>query len=72
MSLSPEQNKLVAVHFNGNISLWDFPSLRINNMWMMQDQPRHNDDNPSLSSRFGRKRRHDACKKVYQLSKRLE
>ena len=57
MCLSPDQNKLIAVHFNGSLSLWDFPSLRLRSMWTLEQQPHYDDVNPSMSSRFGRKRR---------------
>ena len=64
MALSPSQKQLVAVHFNGSISLWDFPSLRLRNIWKLEDQPCHDDVNPSLSSRFGRKRRRNSSELV--------
>ncbi|KAI5631323.1 secretory pathway protein sec39 domain-containing protein [Phthorimaea operculella] len=46
MVLSPDGDKLVCLHCNGDISVWRLPLLKLLHRWPLSMQPQHDLDNP--------------------------
>ena len=45
---SPKGDLMCALHASGNISIWQVPSLRQACLWHLEEQPCHDDMNPSM------------------------
>lgn len=46
LSISPNSQHLVCLHTDGCISLWKLPTLKLENMWKLTEQPDYNLTNP--------------------------
>ncbi|XP_076799505.1 NBAS subunit of NRZ tethering complex-like [Clavelina lepadiformis] len=57
MALSPDHTKLAAIHFAGVLSFWSFPSMKLTSKWSLENQPCYDQTNPSMASRFGKKKK---------------
>lgn len=49
MVLSPDGNKLVCLHCNGDISVWRLPVLKLLYRWPLVTQPQCDLDNPLVT-----------------------
>ncbi|XP_053565639.1 NBAS subunit of NRZ tethering complex isoform X2 [Bombina bombina] len=46
MSLSPDGTLLAAIHFSGKLTIWQFPSLKLQGEWHQDEQPGYDEINP--------------------------
>ncbi|XP_070541643.1 NBAS subunit of NRZ tethering complex-like [Ptychodera flava] len=46
MCMSPDGCFLATIHYSGQLSLWDIPSLKRRKVWDQQDQPGFDEENP--------------------------
>ncbi|XP_043477356.1 neuroblastoma-amplified sequence-like [Leptopilina heterotoma] len=52
LSISPTSQHLVCLHTDGCISLWNLPTLKLENMWKLNEQPEYNLTNPLETIKF--------------------
>ncbi|XP_035278775.1 neuroblastoma-amplified sequence [Anguilla anguilla] len=57
MSLSPDGSLLAAIHFSGQLTLWDVPSLRQRAGWAQDSQPGFDEINPEWKNSLEKRKK---------------
>lgn len=52
LSISPTSQHLACLHTDGCITLWNLPTLKLENMWKLNEQPEYNLTNPLDTIKF--------------------
>nr|XP_018907735.1 PREDICTED: neuroblastoma-amplified sequence-like [Bemisia tabaci] len=53
MQISPEGQQVACLHSCGTISIWHLPSLRLNKLWTLEEQPNFNLENKMYKRKSG-------------------
>ncbi|XP_058468732.1 NBAS subunit of NRZ tethering complex [Solea solea] len=67
MSLSPDGTLLAVIHFSGQLSLWDVPSLRQRATWNQEQQPGFEEINPEWKTSLERRKKIKDKEQYYPL-----
>nr|XP_006006206.1 PREDICTED: neuroblastoma-amplified sequence isoform X2 [Latimeria chalumnae] len=67
MSLSPNGTLLAAIHFSGQLTLWEIPSLKLRAEWIQDMQPGYDEINPELRNSIEKRRKIKDKESLYPL-----
>uniref|UniRef100_A0A8C9VPQ5 NBAS subunit of NRZ tethering complex n=1 Tax=Scleropages formosus TaxID=113540 RepID=A0A8C9VPQ5_SCLFO len=67
MSLSPDGSALAAIHFSGQLTLWEVPSLRQSGAWIQESQPGFDEMNPEWRNSLEKRRKMKDKEQYYPL-----